>query len=213
MQKYFITAINTDSGKTIVSAILTETLKADYFKPIQAGDLNNSDSIKVQNLISNQETIIHDETYRLSLPMSPHAAAKNDNVLIDIDKILIPKKYTSTRPLIIEGAGGLMVPLNDKFFMIDLMKKMNHQTDIEIILVVNFYLGSINHTLLSLKELHSQNINVKGLIFNGNINQDSKQIILKHSPYKELFTIRHLEQIDKNIIKEESTKIAELKVL
>lgn len=190
---YFITGIGTNIGKTIVSAILTEGLEADYWKPIQAGDLDHSDSLKVQSFISNSTTKIHPEAYRLNQPMSPHAAAKLDNINIDLEKIVLPK---TTNNLIIEGAGGLMVPLNKKELVIDLIKKL----DAEVILVSQNYLGSINHTLLSLEILKSKNLKVLGIIFNGKPNLETENYILNYSGVKYLGRIDEHQQITREVV-------------
>ena len=134
----FITGIGTGIGKTVVAAILTESLKADYWKPVQSGDLDNSDTMKVKSLISNDKTIFHSETFRLTHPFSPHKSAALDGIEISLNDFKLPE---TTNSLIIEGAGGLMVPLNDKDLMIDLIKKLNA----EVVLVIQHYLGSINH--------------------------------------------------------------------
>ncbi|HRN41368.1 MAG TPA: dethiobiotin synthase [Vicingus sp.] len=193
MSNYFITGIGTNIGKTIVSAILTEALEADYWKPIQAGDLEQSDSVKVENLISNTKTKIHSETYRLNQPMSPHAAAKLDNIIIDLNKITIPK---TSNNLIIEGAGGLMVPLNNNELIIDLIQKL----DAEVILVSQNYLGSINHTLLSIESLKVRKLKVKGVIFNGNPNMETENYILNYSGVNCLGRIDEHHQITKEIV-------------
>lgn len=166
----FITGIGTGIGKTIVSAILVENLKADYWKPVQSGDLDNSDTLYVQSLVSNTKTVFHPEAYRLTQPFSPHKSAALDGIEIDPSKIITPQ---TNNTLIIEGAGGLMVPLTNGFLMIDLIK----QLDAEVILVVKHYLGSINHSLLSLEVLHSRNIPIKALIFNGEPNPSSEEVI------------------------------------
>src|SRR6202012_1239001 len=139
MRKIFVTGIGTDVGKTVVSAILTQALKADYWKPIQTGTEFDNDTERVKKLVSNTSSVFHSEAYRLKASLSPHAAAKAENTKIDLAEINIPE---TTHTLIIEGAGGLLVPLNEKYFVIDLIKKMNAET----ILVVQNYLGSINHT-------------------------------------------------------------------
>jgi len=193
MKRYFITGIGTNIGKTVVSAILTELLEADYWKPIQAGDLDSSDSLKVKTLISNQKTTIHPEAYRLNQPMSPHAAAKLDKVTIDLDNIILPETQNN---LIIEGAGGLMVPLNDKELIIDLIQKL----DAEVILVSQNYLGSINHTLLSLEVLKSKNINVLGIIFNGKENTETEKFILSYSGAKYLGRIDEHQKINQEVV-------------
>ena len=124
----FVTGIGTGIGKTIISAILVEKLGADYWKPIQSGDLDDSDTNKVKSLVSNGSSRFHQEAYRLSQPFSPHKSAAIDGITIDPEKIVTPP--TDNR-LVIEGAGGLMVPLNNNFLMIDLIK----QLDAEVILV------------------------------------------------------------------------------
>ncbi len=169
----FVTGIGTDVGKTIVSAILVEKLKADYWKPIQSGDLDNSDTMKVQRLISNTITRFHPEAYRLTQPYSPHKSADLDGVTIDLDQIKLPE---TDNQLLIEGAGGLMVPLNDQHFVVDLVQKF----DAEVVLVVKHYLGSINHTLLSLELLKQKKIKVRALIFNGERDEYSEKVILRH---------------------------------
>lgn len=193
MKNYFVTGIGTNIGKTIVSAILTEALEADYWKPIQAGDLEHADSLKVKDLISNSTSKIHPEVYRLNQPMSPHAAAKLDNIIIDFDKIMVPK---TTNNLIIEGAGGLMVPLNEKELVIDLIKKL----DIEVVLVSQNYLGSINHTLLSLESLKVRNLKVKGIVFNGKPNLETENYILNYSGIKCLGRIDEHQQITREVV-------------
>jgi len=190
---YFITGIGTNIGKTIVSAILTEALEADYWKPIQAGELENSDTIKVEKLISNKKSKYHKEGYCLTKPLSPHAAAKLDNIEIDLAKINLP---TTNNNLIIEGAGGLMVPLNEKELIIDLIKKL----DVEVILVIKNYLGSINHSLLSIESLKDRKLKVKGIIFNGDENKESEQFILNYYGLTCLGRINTHKTINKKVI-------------
>ena len=193
--KYFVTGIGTEIGKTIASAILVEALKADYWKPIQAGELEYTDSQKVKDLISNTESEFHSESFRLKLAMSPHAAAQNENITITTSKCNPPK---TDKPLIIEGAGGLLVPLNDKECIIDLIKKLK----VEVILISQHYLGSINHTLLSIEALKNRNIPIKGILFNGNENKDTENIILSKSGLNNLGRIPTLKTVDKTSIKE-----------
>ncbi|MDP3466761.1 MAG: dethiobiotin synthase [Daejeonella sp.] len=169
----FITGIGTGIGKTIVSAILVQKLKADYWKPIQSGDLDNSDTDHVRSLVTNNTTTFHPESYRLTQPFSPHKSAAIDGIYIDPQKIVLPD---TNNQLIIEGAGGLMVPLNDNFLMIDLIKKL----DAEVILVSKNYLGSINHTLMSDGILKSNGIKLSRLIFSGDHDHDSEGIIRKY---------------------------------
>ena len=189
----FVTGIGTDVGKTVVSAILVEKLKADYWKPIQSGDLDNSDTMKVQALISNPISKFHPEAYRLTQPFSPHKSAALDGLIIDIDQINIPQ---TENQLIIEGAGGLMVPLNDKHFIVDLIQKF----DAEVVLVVKHYLGSINHTLLSLELLKQRKIKVRTLIFNGDSDEYSERIITDRSEAKCILKIKLIEELSPNNI-------------
>lgn len=189
----FITGIGTGIGKTIVSAILTEKLKADYWKPVQSGDLDDSDTLKVKSLISNTQTVFHSETYRLTQPFSPHKSAAIDNIIIKKEKFITPK---TDNQLLIEGAGGLMVPLNDTLLMIDLIKYL----DAEVILVSQNYLGSINHTLLSVAALKQYNIPIKGIIFNGKADIDSESYILKYTGLKLLGHVPEFTALDKKAI-------------
>lgn len=193
-KKYFVTGIGTEIGKTVTAAILTEYLKADYWKPIQSGDLHQSDTIKVRALISNYETRFHAEAYQLTQPFSPHYAAALDRVKIDLNAINLPETQNN---LIVEGAGGLMVPLNNQDLIIDLIKKLG----LEVVLVSKNYLGSINHTLLSAEALKSRNIPIKGIIFNGEANEASESIIKKMTGLKVIANIPVLHKIDKESVK------------
>jgi len=193
---YFITAIGTDSGKTLVSAILCKALQADYWKPVQAGFPRDADTVK--SLVP--ECIIHPETYLLNTPASPHASAKIDGVEIDLEKFSLPKTNSA---LIVEGAGGCLVPLNDKDFVIDIPQRLN----LPIILVSNLYLGSINHTLLTINLLKQRNLTVVGIIFNGKSNPESERIILKHSDYKTIWHIKEEPEITQTKISEYAEKL------
>jgi len=190
--KYFITGIGTDVGKTIASAIITEALEADYWKPIQAGDLEDSDTHKIQKYISNPKTIFHKNSYALNTPASPHYAAELDNVVIDIDNIQEPKTINN---LVIEGAGGIFVPLNNKDTIIDLI-----QPDYKVIVVSRHYLGSINHTLLTVEALQNRKITIAGIIFNGNENKATEEIILSKSGLNFLGRIDNEPYFDNNVI-------------
>ena len=192
-QPIFITGIGTGVGKTIVSAIITEKLMADYWKPIQSGDLDNSDTLKVKSLISNEVTKFHPEAYRLTQPFSPHKSAAIDKITIDIQNITLPQ---TDNQLVIEGAGGLMVPLNNNFLMIDLIRQLNAR----VIVVSQNYLGSINHTLLSLHALKVYNIPVMGIVFNGPKDIYSKSYILNYSGLAELGQIPVYDPINKKSI-------------
>ncbi len=195
---YFVTGIDTDCGKTLVSSILCEALTYDYWKPIQAGLPKDSDTVR--NLTTN--IFIHPETYLLKTPASPHAAAKIDRIKINSKNISLPP---SINGLIIEGAGGCLVPLNDTEFIIDLAPKFKA----EIILVANLYLGSINHTLLTVHLLQSRNYRVKGLIFNGESNPESEKIIQQHSRLSCLLRVGKEAAITREVVNKYATQLKE----
>ncbi len=155
---YFITGIGTDVGKTIVAAIVTEALQADYWKPIQTGAGEHGDTTTIQSLVTNNTTVIHPECIVLQAPMSPHAAAALENRTLYIGEVNRP---ITKNNLVIEGAGGLLVPINNKHSIIDLIK-----TTDKVILVSAGYLGSINHTLLSLEVLKNRGLTCVGIVYN-----------------------------------------------
>ncbi|MEQ9097711.1 MAG: dethiobiotin synthase [Imperialibacter sp.] len=198
LSRYFVTAIGTDSGKTLVSAIVCEALHADYWKPIQAGMPRDTDT--VQSLVSNEKTQFHPEAYLLNTPASPHAAAKADGVEISLTKVKLPK---TDNCLIIEGAGGLMVPLNDYDFIGDLIIEVKA----EVILVANLYLGSINHTLLSAEYLKAHKVPVAGIIFNGPTNPESEHIIKAKTGWPVLLHIHQEEKIDTEVVKKYAAQL------
>ena len=170
MRNVFVTGIGTGVGKTVVAAALARHLKADYWKPIQCGDLDRTDSMSVREWIG-LSGIIHPEQFRLSLPKSPHAAAAAVDVTIDLNDFILP---STPRGLIVEGAGGLLVPLNLKDTMADLILHLS----LPVVVVVRHYLGSINHTLLTCSVLRAKGIAVEGLIFNGNPDPYSEEAIM-----------------------------------
>ena len=200
-KQFIITGIGTDVGKTVASAILAQALEATYWKPIQAGDLESSDSIKIKKLCSDKISILP-EAFRLSKPISPHAAAKIDGVEINIENIDLP---TVKGNLIIEGAGGLMVPINNKGLLyIDLIKSWGLPT----ILISKHYLGSINHTLLSAEVLKNNHIKVAGIIFVGDENIPTESIILQQTKLKYIARIPLASEVTKAFIEEQAKKIS-----
>ncbi|MDN3678266.1 dethiobiotin synthase [Flavobacterium paronense] len=190
--KIFITGIGTDVGKTVASAIVVEALEADYWKPIQAGDLDFSDTHKVKSQIPNSKSQFHPNAYALNTPASPHLAASLDGITIDLKKIIEPK---TDNHLVIEGAGGILVPLNDNDCIVDLIQK-----DYKVIVVSRHYLGSINHTLLSIEALKSRKISVAGLIFSGDENRATEEIILKKTGVKFIGRIDNEPYFNANVI-------------
>lgn len=173
MRPIFVTGIGTEVGKTVVSAILVEALCADYWKPVQAGDLEETDTDRVRKLVTNKLSYLHPEAVRLRTPTSPHAAAKLEGRKIDLDMFELPPAVQG-RPLVIEGAGGVLVPLNERHCMADLIEKLRCET----VVVSRNYLGSINHTLLTIEALQRRGIEMLGLVFNGEGNSDTESVIL-----------------------------------
>ena len=192
-QRIFVTGIGTGIGKTIVSAVLTEKLRADYWKPIQSGDLHDSDTMKVQALVSNPVSVFHPEACRLTQPYSPHKSARLDGITINPENIVPPQ---TNNTLVIEGAGGLMVPLNDDLLIIDLIKRL----DATAVLVSKNYLGSINHTLMSAAMLKHYGIPVAGIIFNGDGDASSEEYILQYTGLPLLGRVANYPVISKDIV-------------
>ncbi|HEY4209693.1 MAG TPA: dethiobiotin synthase [Puia sp.] len=168
MNPIFITGIGTDVGKTVVSAIVTEALGATYWKPVQAGFEQGTDTEWVGARISSGSVAA--EVYKLRVPASPHIAAREEGVVISLQKILAG--MPSQRPLVVEGAGGLMVPLNESEFIIDLIKILNAK----VLLVSRNYLGSINHSLLTAGACKAHGLEIAGWIFNGDPSGYEKEI-------------------------------------
>jgi dethiobiotin synthetase len=191
-EKYFVTAIDTDSGKTLVSSILCEALRADYWKPVQAGTPRDSDTVK--NLVSNGKTLIHPERHFLKTPASPHAAAKLEGLHIRLSDFSLP---VTGNTLVIEGAGGCLVPLNDEEFVIDLVRSFQAK----VIVVSDLYLGSINHTLLTIEALNKRKVNLKGIVFNGEPNPESERIILHHAQTRCLLRINRETLINRDVVR------------
>jgi dethiobiotin synthetase len=202
-KKYIITGIGTDVGKTVVSAIIAQALKASYWKPIQAGELENSDSIKVFNWTEDDVVVLH-EAFRLTQPMSPHAAANYDGLKIDRESITFPDVDGN---LIIEGAGGVMVPINnDGLLFIDLFAEWNFP----MIIVSRHYIGSINHTLLTIEALKNRNIQIKGIIFVGDENKETESIILEKSQCKMIIRIPLTKEVNTSFIQEQAFRLRQI---
>jgi len=245
MNTIFITGIGTDVGKTVAAAILTEALEAGYWKPVQAGYDEATDSEFIHSAISNKKTIIHPETYKLKLAASPHIAAREEGIKINLDKIY--EEYSKIvshaslnandqRPtdksqqagfetnnnqqliiddeglpvnnqqtianLIIEGAGGLMVPLNEKEFVVDLIKRLNAS----VILVSRNYLGSINHSLITAAVCRQNNLNVLGWIFNVDYMNYEDEIV-QWSGYPKIASLPFAKKINEEFISQQASII------
>lgn len=194
MNNLAVIGIHTGIGKTVASAVLVEAMEADYWKPIQAGDLKNSDTIVVKKLVTNQKSFFHPEAYRLQLPMSPHAAAQREGFEIKLLDIMMPE---SKRKIVVETAGGLLSPINQTQTNLDLVLHLK----LPVVLVSKNYLGSLNHTLLTCSVLKQNNILVKGIIFNGIPNPETESFIEKNTGIKILFSINEEPEISKEVIK------------
>lgn len=192
---YFVTGIGTNVGKTIVAAVLTEALEADYWKPVQSGIIEGSDAATVKSLISNSKTHIYPESYLLKQPLSPHFAAKIDGVEINLNKI---RKPETANHLIIEGAGGILVPLNDKQYVIDIAR----QIECEIVLVISDYLGCINHSLLSIDYLQRNQFKIHALAFNGQFEPEVKQAIISYAPIDKVISVPMIQTLSKQTVKD-----------
>lgn len=199
-KQIFVTGIDTEVGKTVISAILVQALGANYWKPVQSGDLDNTDTDKVKAWTNHPHTVFHPETYRLHTPMSPHASAEIDGVEIRLDQFKLPE---TTNKLVVEGAGGLMVPLNDKDNIIDLIQ----QLQIPVVLVSRNYLGSINHTLLSIEALQQRNIPILGLVFNDKPTPTTEEIILKKTGLPCLFRVPEVEEVSAAVIQKLASSV------
>ncbi|MEO9004514.1 MAG: dethiobiotin synthase [Ginsengibacter sp.] len=200
----FITGTGTDVGKTLISAIITEALQADYWKPVQAGYSGGTDSLWVEKMLTNTKSVVHPELYRLKMPASPHLAAPAENIKISIKQIVASVPQTKNQ-LIIEGAGGLMVPLNENEFILDLIKKV----EARVVIVSKNELGSINHSLLTAAVLKKEKIDVTGWIFTDEYkNYDTE--IAKWSGYPIIANVKHLQSISKEIIEAEAFKMRPL---
>jgi len=193
--KIFITGTNTGIGKTVVSAILMAGLKGKYWKPIQSGLEETTDTDWVKENTGLPEKHFLPETYRLKRPLSPHTSAALEGVKIELEEFSLPE-INDSEHLIIEGAGGLMVPLNDRYFMIDLIKKL----DIPVLLVASSALGTINHTLLSLEQMRKYNLDIAGVIMNGSKNIDNRKAIENFGKINVLAEIELMPKINSQIL-------------
>lgn len=189
MKRYFITGTDTDCGKTIAAVWLALQLDGVYWKPIQSG-LEQRDVDTFKALTGFDDTRILHSIHELTQPLSPHEAAKRDGVRIDLEGFALPE---TDRQLVIEGAGGLMVPLNDKHLVIDLIKHLNCPA----ILVCRSTLGTINHTLLSLEALRARSIPVAGLIINGPKSPHNRQALEEYGRVPVIAEIDYLDPVSK----------------
>lgn len=204
MKPVFITGIGTGVGKTVWSAIVTEALGADYWKPVQAGFEDGTDSLFVSSMISNRRSKIHPELYKLALPASPHIAARAENRKIDLDLICeqFRRLESDNEFCVVEGAGGLMVPLNEGEFVADLISKLGAG----VLLVSRNYLGSINHSILTSMAARSYSLATKGWLFNDRY-MDYEDELVNWSGISKLGTIPFMEKVTPEFIREQALKV------
>ena len=195
VQKFIISGTDTDIGKTVVAAMLTLALGGTYWKPIQSGIEGGVDTKAVQKMTGLPAERFLPESYVLSEPLSPHRSAEIDDVTIDVDSLLLPQ---IEEPIIIEGAGGLMVPLTRENLLINLFKRWNEAMRVPVILVARTGLGTINHTLLSLEALWSRQIPIQGIIFVGDENEDNVKTIAEFSDVKILGRLPFLDSLNED---------------
>ena len=199
MKGIFVTGIGTDVGKTVISALLVKHFNADYWKPVQAGVEPTTDAKTIKELVP--EALIHPERYLLQEPMSPHAAADREGVEINIKDFELPETENT---IVVEGAGGLMVPINYKGdTYLDLIQHLN----IPVVVVSRNYLGSINHTLMTLALLQQTNTEILGVVLNDKPNPETEKIILDKTGLKCLGNIEFLEEVNEKSIELYSKKI------
>jgi dethiobiotin synthetase len=192
-QRLFVTGIGTDVGKTVASAVLVQALGADYWKPVQAGGLDHTDSDEVRRLVTNPRSVFHSERHRLLMPASPHRAAAAENRTISPTDFQLP---ATDNHLVVEGAGGLLVPLAPGFLVADLVQQLG----LGVVVVSRHYLGSINHTLLTLEALRQRGIPIRGLVFNGGEDGPTEQAILHHTPAPVLFRLEAEPELTPEVV-------------
>lgn len=197
-----ILGIHTDIGKTVTAAVMAQALKADYWKPVQAGDLENSDSIKVARYISNQATRIHPEAIRLQMAASPHTAAASENLDYDCRQFKLPQTENT---LLIETAGGVFSPVDAKRTVIDFVQHFR----LPVVLVTKNYLGNINHTLLCLEALKQRQVPLLALIVNGERNESSETFIQQYGNVTNTVYIPALELVDATSIQQAANPFLE----
>ncbi len=187
---FFVSGTDTHVGKTVVSALLTLGLGAAYWKPIQSGLADGGDRLTVQQLTGLDQSHFLPERYRLTQPLSPHAAAALDGVEIQLTDFCLPQDHHKPH-LVVEGAGGLLVPLNGQHYVLDLIRWL----DLPVLLVCRSTLGTINHTLLSLQALRQAQVPILGVVLNGPRNPGNRQAIETYGQVPVLAEVEPLTEL------------------
>jgi len=193
-QRIIVTGTDTGIGKTIFAAALAGALGANYWKPIQSGSLDETDSQTVLRLSGLSEKRVLPEAYRLKTPASPHLAAEIDGVVIDPDALVLPK---TDGPLVVEGAGGLLVPLTREITYIDVFARWQAP----VVLCARTTLGTINHTLLSIEALRARRIPLLGVAFMGEENRDSERVIVEMGRVRRLGRLPRLAPLSADALR------------
>lgn len=196
MNTIIIAGTDTGIGKTICSALLMSVLKGTYFKPIQSGCKDDNDTLTVKQLSKLDDEHFLKEKYLLKEPLSPHQAAETENIFIEEGLLTLPLEVPFN-PLIVELAGGLMVPINRQTLYIDILKKWTNSNKAKVILCARTELGTINHALLSIEALKVRNIDIMGIVFIGDENKDNKRTIVDFSGVRNLGSIPKIKKIDR----------------
>ena len=191
---FLVTGTDTGIGKTVVSAMLVDALRATYFKPVQAGLDEETDTEFVQRITGLPSEHFVAEAYRLNIPASPHLAAIVDGVEIDLEKLALPD---ISGPLIVEGAGGVLVPLTPSILYVEMFR----QWQLPAIVVARTALGTINHTLLTIESLRRWSVNIHGVIFVGERHQENETIIPKLGEVTNLGRVPLLDSLDINSLR------------
>lgn len=191
----FVTGTDTDIGKTVVAACLVRALDADYWKPIQSGLADGRDQDTVAELSGLDARRIHPSAYELQAPLSPHEAARLENKTLDMNAFELPPTENN---LVVEGAGGALVPINDDALMINLMERLG----LPIVVVARSRLGTINHTLLTLEALRARNLTILGVIVNGPSNSANVDAIRTYGKIKILLELELISPLDSDGINE-----------
>jgi dethiobiotin synthetase len=194
-ERFFITGTDTGVGKTVVSALLCAALDAIYWKPIQTGTREGTDRKTVMQLAQLPRTRTVPEAYRFAPPVSPHLAARRAGVRIELRKIRMPL-IAPRENLIVEGAGGALVPINDKQLMTDLMRHLK----LPVVLVARTALGTINHTLLSLAALRAARLPVRGVVMVGKPYPENRKAIERYGDIRVVGTLPWLKKLDRSLL-------------